>query len=410
MHQNPDLSCPGEHGVVNLNLHREPTSLYNGDTSLLLLQPRKRTRLLENSLSDSHRDSLPVRPSALTLTSSYSFPNEYYGEASSSAADVPRPMRHSSGIDSSAYRDYLYHQQQHHSSRVPPTPPAHSRPFTRSSSVPDQGSYYDAGLSDIDDAGLLGLGATPLSERYKSRFQDWRAGSYSISAALRARGQRGLRLGRQFSVSSELPTSDPLLGRPPLHPYDQPSAQSHLLGVGGPLGGGIGSSGAVRDHDLLLHSRSPPLTLGRSLQLVTENFGRYSTSSLSADRRKKTVRFNSEEWGRQAAAAAAAGYPPSSSLFSGPSSLLTSYLDSCLITDDEDASWMSIEDVRTGRWARWEAVRQESQDSQTRDSGIETGSCFTSSEDSNRGVDLYLSKKVGTEDVCLLHSEKEFLK
>ena len=52
---------------------------------------------------------------------------------------------------------------------------------------------------------------------------------------------------------------------------------------------------------------------------------------------------------------------------------------------DEEQPWMTIEDVRSGRWARWDALRQESQESQTRDSGIETGSCFTSSEDSNRG-------------------------
>ena len=298
-------------------------------------------------------------------------------------------MRHSSGINAPSYREYLYQQQ---ASRVPPTPPGHSRPFTRSSSVPDQGSYIDAGLSDIDD-GLLGLGSTPLSDRYKTRFQDWRAGSYSISSALRARSQRGLRLGRQFSVSSDLPTSDPLLSRASLYHYDQPAPHHHqqqLLSAGGPLGG-IGGTAAARDHDLLLlHSRSPPLTLGRSLQLVTENFGRFS----SADRRKKTVRFNSEEWGRQAAAAAAAAGYGSAGYLGGPSSLLTSYLDSCLIADEEDDSWMSIEDVRSGRWARWEAVRQESQDSQTRDSGIETGSCFTSSEDSNRGGEIYLSKKV----------------
>ena len=50
----------------------------------------------------------------------------------------------------------------------------------------------------------------------------------------------------------------------------------------------------------------------------------------------------------------------------------------------EQDAWMSVEDVRTGRWARWDAlVKQESQE--TRDSGIETGSCFTSSEDSHRG-------------------------
>jgi hypothetical protein len=145
--------------------------------------------------------------------------------------------------------------------------------------------------------------------------------------------------------------------------------------------------------------------LGRSLQLVTENFGRYSSSSAAAaaaDRRKKTVRFNSEEWGRQAAAAAAAAGYPGNPYLVGPSSssqLLSSvsgrYIDSCLFGGaDDDDSWMSIEDVRSGRWARWDALRQESQDSQTRDSGIETGSCFTSSEDSNRGGDIYLSKKV----------------
>jgi hypothetical protein len=131
--------------------------------------------------------------------------------------------------------------------------------------------------------------------------------------------------------------------------------------------------------------------LGRSLQLVTENFGRFSSA---ADRRKKTVRFNSEEWSRQAAAAAAAAGYPGSAYLPGHPPLLTPYLDGCFLADAEDDSWMSIEDVRSGRWARWEAVRQESQDSQTRDSGIETGSCFTSSEDSNRGGDIYLTKKV----------------
>ncbi len=53
---------------------------------------------------------------------------------------------------------------------------------------------------------------------------------------------------------------------------------------------------------------------------------------------------------------------------------------------------MTVEDVRSGRWARWDALRQESQESTTRDSGIETGSCFTSSEDSNRGD--HIGKKV----------------
>ena len=146
--------------------------------------------------------------------------------------------------------------------------------------MPDQGSYIDAGLSDIDD-GLLGLGSTPLSDRYKTRFQDWRAGSYSISSALRARSQRGLRLGRQFSVSSDLPTSDPLLSRASLYHYDQPAPHHHqqqLLSAGGPLGG-IGGTAAARDHDLLLlHSRistkvSTPLVRS-TVAFALELFGR----------------------------------------------------------------------------------------------------------------------------------------
>ncbi|KAL1394653.1 hypothetical protein pipiens_000344, partial [Culex pipiens pipiens] len=36
-------------------------------------------------------------------------------------------------------------------------------------------------------------------------------------------------------------------------------------------------------------------------------------------------------------------------------------------------------------WGRWESERQGSQDSATKDSGIDTSSTFTSSEDSNRG-------------------------
>lgn len=36
-------------------------------------------------------------------------------------------------------------------------------------------------------------------------------------------------------------------------------------------------------------------------------------------------------------------------------------------------------------WSRWESERQGSQDSTTKDSGIDTSSTFTSSEDSNRG-------------------------
>lgn len=56
--------------------------------------------------------------------------------------------------------------------------------------------------------------------------------------------------------------------------------------------------------------------------------------------------------------------------------------------DHEDGSWP----------AGWDEERQGSQDSQTKDSGIDTSSTFTSSEDSNRG-DV---PKVGLTDGLLL--------
>lgn len=48
--------------------------------------------------------------------------------------------------------------------------------------------------------------------------------------------------------------------------------------------------------------------------------------------------------------------------------------------DIQDDGWMSLSNV-----ARWDSLRQGSQDSGTKDSGIETSSNFTSSEDSTRG-------------------------
>ena len=134
---------------------------------------------------------------------------------------------------------------------------------------------------------------------------------------------------------------------------------------------------------------------------------------------EKTVRFNSEEWGRNGTsllplgaggvpflhrgppAAAYVPAPPPPPPPPGPapapapapldpfSAAVDRHLGGVslplMTLPDEEQPWMTIEDVRSGRWARWDALRQESQESQTRDSGIETGSCFTSSEDSNRG-------------------------
>ena len=130
---------------------------------------------------------------------------------------------------------------------------------------------------------------------------------------------------------------------------------------------------------LLKNQRSPPLTLGRSLQLVTESRDQAASLAtslaLAAAKDKKTVRFNSEDWsslhhlqrppfasnnsfssyGRGSVPGAAAAYSTTAAAAtSNPEfdSLLSCY------GEDPDESWMTVEDVRSGRWARWEALRQ----------------------------------------------------
>jgi hypothetical protein len=313
-------------------------------------------------------------------------------------------------------------------------PPPH--PFLRSSSVPEQWeppAAAAAALPTSYDDPLLGR---PTRRYYGGRYgSGWPASASSYlrgssylrnggsSAAALANIQAGQHwrssapqlldgrrqglFGRQSSLTSELepePAASALYGglaRPPPSVLALSSAET-------PTSGHYGGS---------LSQRSP-LTLGRSLQLVTSGAlssgsglyrSQYATATSGAGppppsalagsdtngyRRKKTVRFNSEEWSRR---------PP-------PPPRLASHLyyDGCdepyhlglphgvaggggglLATEDE--LWMGVEDVRSGRWARWDGLRQESQESATRDSGIETGSCFTSSEDSNRGDQ---SKKV----------------
>lgn len=220
-------------------------------------------------------------------------------------------------------------------------------PFLRSNSVPEK---YDPFLDDelqLDSyhtsipSSKYGLTSehTSYSGRYFDPSLRWTGNGHrpttkplvGPSASSASRRSFG-RLARQYSVSSELPTSSCA--------------------------------------DFYNYGERPPLTLGRSLQMVTcgeSNGARRGPS-------KKHVRFNSEEWGN--------GH-----------STVANAID---VLDHEDV-WMTIEDVRSGRWARWDALRQESQESATRDSGIETGSCFTSSEDSNRG-DCILNKKVEGEE------------
>ena len=283
-------------------------------------------------------------------------------------------------------------------------PPPH--PFLRSSSVPEQpydplylGSdpvdpFHHATSASASTSHPPPQPLTPFPGSGPRSFfngsgHSWRSTSYLDEGAHGSSGLRGAggRLGRQFSLSTELPTSyggsGGYGGRHHHHYANEPAASSHhLYGRHHQNASSFGGLGG----------RSP-ITLGRSLQMVTGSgamgtMGGATTAGGGADplplqdangfgRRKKTVRFNSEEWG--------AGGPGG-----GASSNANRFADDCDFEDGE--LWMTIEDVRSGRWTRWDTLRQESQESQTRDSGIETGSCFTSSEDSNRGDHIH--KKV----------------
>lgn len=65
-------------------------------------------------------------------------------------------------------------------------------------------------------------------------------------------------------------------------------------------------------------------------------------------------------------------------------------MDDHTITDNRQFTERRKKTVRfdgqdSDEFSRWENERQGSQDSTTKDSGIDTSSTFTSSEDSNRG-------------------------
>ena len=111
--------------------------------------------------------------------------------------------------------------------------------------------------------------------------------------------------------------------------------------------GSVGPSSSYRDHrDDLLLDRDDSLSSGGG-GLVGRigggpgSGGSYGDQRRYTERRKKTVRFDRQD---------SQGQPPGF---------------------DE--------------WSRWDSERQGSQDSTTKDSGIDTSSTFTSSEDSNRG-------------------------
>ena len=263
----------------------------------------------------------------------------------------------SSYTTSSAYlheRDLLGGGGSTHSytgGRVPSIPPAHARPFSRSNSVPEQhylqnfdpydGLTKSSALSDYHSPYLGAPDKDPLSWRSalsnsQSTSKYGTTSSLLAGASLR-RQQRLNRLGKQLSLSSDLPTSatsdlslgtgynylhdgfglgrerngvglDSLggvpssLSRVPLRGHPLGSHRSHDAGTslhsisGNSSIGKTGLSGPAGNSSSRILSRSSPLTLGKSLQLVTENFGTAAYNKEENTRRnnKKTVRFNSE--------------------------------------------------------------------------------------------------------------------
>lgn len=106
-----------------------------------------------------------------------------------------------------------------------------------------------------------------------------------------------------------------------------------------------GDRGTNREEHL---SRDDSLSSGGGVGVVgAGGLGRGGGDQrLYTERRKKTVRFDGQDSQQQ-------------------------HQQQSNLTNDE--------------WSRWESERQGSQDSTTKDSGIDTSSTFTSSEDSNRG-------------------------
>ena len=271
----------------------------------------------------------------------------------------------------------------------------HNRPlFTRSQSVPEQHNYLDSADEELLLEAQAATLDDPLPYTPSVVINQPLLSSYNLIEPT-APGRTSSRLSshhhhnhptrfspRPISLSSDwLPTSRRSAAAQDRHNLSLLQADLHAASQK--------TRRLTTGHSKRRTTRtSPPLTLGRTLELVAggaeqqeqtqqrnRNRPAYQAAAalaaqLAADatkvKRKGKLRVDSEEWRLQHA-----------HLLNDPT-LFPSGLGI------EQDAWMSVEDVRTGRWARWDAlVKQESQE--TRDSGIETGSCFTSSEDSHRG-------------------------
>lgn len=107
---------------------------------------------------------------------------------------------------------------------------------------------------------------------------------------------------------------------------------------------------------------------------------------------KKTVRFDAHDNDEDPLVPGLTSLPPvttilpSTAIEVGAATILTSAKLSANNTANNSTLTEAI--ANSQNWSRWDNERQGSQDSATKDSGIDTSSTFTSSEDSNRGDGL----------------------
>jgi len=252
----------------------------------------------------------------------------------------------------------LFSQPGHYEQRLDPVghrrgPALHA--WGRSSSVPERSTPYRDPFTDDQLTDHFGR------DEHVQRRQH--GGSYP----LRQRSPLS-RLGRQLSLSSDY-VADPALLEPS---YNFPS----FSGISDSLLATIGS--------VTREGRRPPGP-GDYFSLGPRRHRRHQQHQLPSihpeNRRKKTVRFDSisDEWNESG-------------------------------NESWESGWMTVADIRSGRLAPHPAFRGlghlgppghrqafhwDRQESGTRDSGIDTSSCFTSSEESARDRDCHNPRKVG---------------
>ncbi|XP_020817705.1 regulating synaptic membrane exocytosis protein 2 isoform X10 [Drosophila serrata] len=206
------------------------------------------------------------------------------------------------------------------------------------------------------------------------------AGAYRRAPPLAAAGGGGSSSSSTTS-SSYYPQSKPQIVIGPGSGYDRGSmaTAAHMEAQGqAARGGNRGLLGATRGGNGGSSSVSSTEAAYWDEPATSSSSSAAQDSRRFTERRiKKTVRFDAHD--DEASMLAASSLPPVTGI------LPSTAVDVGAATILSSGKSSSGLDAGGADWTRWEAERQGSQDSATKDSGIDTSSTFTSSEDSNRG-------------------------